>query len=280
MKGFKFLRVAAVTAVALGLLLSAAHVNAAGPVTLQDNNSTALIDPYSQAGMYQWAVDGQNQLSQQWFWYRVDGMTHDQSIDHIAAPTITQPNARTLYASYNNGSYGVEIDYLMTGFSPGVSNQFSDISESISITNNTASALTFHFFQYSDFDLGGVTGNQTIQLGRNLRGLFNEASQTYNGVALTETVVTPGATRGEAGLFNTTLANLNGPTPYDLSNTAGPLTGDATWALQWDFVIPAFSSVGISKDKYLAIQFIPEPSSLAFAGLAIVGGILYRRRRN
>ncbi len=53
--------------------------------TLTDNNSVAQINPNSQSGMFNWSVDGQNQLNQQWFWYRI-GNTPEQSIDTISAP--------------------------------------------------------------------------------------------------------------------------------------------------------------------------------------------------
>ena len=49
-----------------------------------------------------------------------------------------------------------------------------DIAETITITNNTAAAIPLHFFQYSNFDIGGP-GGDTVQLGKNLAGLFNEA---------------------------------------------------------------------------------------------------------
>ena len=60
-------------------------------VTLTDGNSVALLDPTSQAGMYYWAVQNtpntyQNQLNQQWFWYRVGTSDPERSINTISAP--------------------------------------------------------------------------------------------------------------------------------------------------------------------------------------------------
>ena len=153
------------------------------------------------------------------------------------------------------------------------------MGESIVINNTSASALDFHFFQYSDFDLGGTTGGQTVQLGKNLSGLFNEALQTAPGVAFTETVLTPGANHGEAGLFNTTLVKLNDGTPTTLNDNAGPVgPGDATWAFEWDLSIAPGSSALISKDKYIQLQPIPEPSSLALISLGLAGWLIKRRR--
>ena len=248
-------------------------------VTLTDNNSVAQVNTASQAGMFNWSVNGQNQLAQQWFWFRVGATGPEASINTISAPTITTPNASTLYTSYANNSYGVQIKYSLTGGS-AVSGK-ADMGESIVINNTSASALDFHFFQYSDFNLGGATGGQTVQLGKNLSGLFNEALQTAPGVAFTETVLTPGANHGEAGLVNTTLVKLNDGTPTTLNDNAGPVgPGDATWAFEWDLSIAPGSSALISKDKYIQLQPIPEPSSLALISLGLAGCALIKRRRS
>jgi hypothetical protein len=282
-------RISWVWPVACGLVFlgGALPASAQPVVTLVDQSSTATINldgavtPASTLGMTNWYVGGINNLAQQWFWYRVGSTGPERPINTLGGLTFSQPNGRTLYASYNNGSYGVTINYLLTGSPLGPSVN-ADISESISITNATASPLQFHFFQYSDFDLLGTPGGDTVQLGNNLRGLFNEAQQTKSGgpvgAALTETVVTPGANHGEAAFFNSTLTKLSDANPDTLNDNAGPVgPGDVTWALQWDFVIPADSSVGITKDKYIQLTGIPEPSFFAFLSLVLVGFALRKR---
>jgi hypothetical protein len=271
-------------AVALGLTIQGLGLSSeAQIVTLVNNNSLAQINTASQAGMFRWTIDNQNVLNQQWFWYRAASQTREFSIDTISAPSITTPNANTLYTRYNNGAYGVEIDYLLTGFSPGSGK--SDVQESITITNATASPLEFHFFQYSDFNFSQPPGGDTILLGKNLHGLWNEASQTGqdqfgNPIGVTETVVAPGGQHGEAAFYNATLIKLNDANPDTLNDNGGPVgPGDVTWALEWDFIIPAGSSVGISKDKYAQLQPIPEPSALALISLGLIGFALRLGRR-
>jgi len=250
--------------------------------TLQHNNSIAIIDTGSSAGMFDWRVEGLDQLKQQWFWYRVGSAMPEAAINTISAPIITQSTPRQLTTLYANASYSVQVDYLLTGGAIG-SGQ-SDIGESILIRNLTASPLDFHFYQYSDFDLGGSPGGDTVQLGMNLSGSrFNEALQMDGGVAFTETVIVPGANHGEAGFFNTTLQKLNNDgLPSNLNDNSGPLgPGDATWAFQWDLNIPANGSAVISKDKYLQINVIPEPSSLLMGVLGfglVLATQLHRRR--
>ena len=268
-----------VWAITLHLLLVAAVFPVSGQiVTLSDQNSTVTLDLSPSAGngggMTGWRMGGVNTLAQEWFWYRIGTNGPEQAINSIGGLTFTQPDARTLYATYFNGQYGVTINYLLTGSPLG--HDRSDISESILITNATASPLAFHFFEYANQDLGSPSGD-TVQLGKNLRGLFNEADQSKSfGFAVTETLVTPGANRGEAGLYNSTLAKLSDGNTDDLNNNVGPLTGDATWAFQWDLTIPATNSVGISKEKYVVVPW-PEPSAISLLSLGSVGFVLRKR---
>jgi hypothetical protein len=278
--------IVAVNVIAMVAALSAQ----AQSVTLTNLNSSATINLNSgnpsTAGMVDWSVDGYHNLSQQWFWFRADGMSREQTIDTIGGLNATaSPDGRTLYTSYFNGSYGIRVDYLLTGFASG--SGISDISENISITNGTANPLEFHFFQYSDFKLGGSPQNTIVTLGRNLRGLFNEASLEKTDpafrVALSETVVTPGANHGEAAIGGLTFGRLTDNLPTTLNDNAGPVGGgitDPTWAFEWDFIIAAGSSVGISKDKYLQIVAIPEPGTAALLGIGCAMAVVWRRRRN
>jgi hypothetical protein len=253
-------------------------------IVLYDGNSTAAIDPFSQAGMFHWDIQGQNQLAQQWFWYGV-GAGAVRSIDTISAPNI-QPisvgETKITYASA--GNYAVSVDYLLTG-GPGAApgqTASADIGESIRIMNLSGAVLPFHFYQYSHFNLNGGNSD-VVQLGQNLHGLYNEAVQTASGGSgLSETVTTPGANEGEVAPVGGTLAKLNGGGPVTLGPPffSGPLgPGAVTWALQWDLLIAPGSYALISKDKYLSVLIIPEPSAFALLGFGAFGLWLRRRGR-
>src|SRR5207248_1854749 len=133
--------------------------------------------------------------------------------------------------------------------------------------------LNFHFFQYSDFDLLGTPGGDTVQLGKNLSGLFNEARQTEGTMALSESVDSPGANHGEANFYSTTRDSLNDGATTTLNDNAGPLgPGDVTWAFQWDVDLTPSgqgSTFLISKDKRLQITTVPEPTSMALVCLGL-----------
>lgn len=227
--------------------------------------------------MTNWTVDGVNQLAQQWFWYRVGSSGPEQPINTIGSPVITTPNGRTAYITYANASYSVEVDYLLTGFATGSRN--SDISETIRISNLTAAPLEFHFFQYSDFALAGTPDGETVQLGQDIYGKYNEADITKGTSTISETVVSPGANHGEAAFFNSTLTRLNDGNPTTLNDNVGPVgPGNTTWAFQWDFVIAPGASLGISKDKYLHWDPVPEPSAVALVVGGLIVARLYRRK--
>src|SRR5882672_10436374 len=102
--GFQRGKLSAASLIACALVFGATGMSQAQIINLHDNNSSASINTGSSAGMFNWSVDGQNQLSQQWFWFRAGNMTREQSIDTISAPVITTPDARSLYTRYFNGS--------------------------------------------------------------------------------------------------------------------------------------------------------------------------------
>src|SRR5690242_14520515 len=102
---------------AIGVALLASLVPASAQlVTLLDQNSSATVNLSPSAsnggGMTNWIVDGQNELAQQWFWYRVGSSGPELPISAIGPTVFSTPNLRTLYTSYNNGAFGVTINYL------------------------------------------------------------------------------------------------------------------------------------------------------------------------
>lgn len=263
----------------VGLLTFQTLRTSAQVYTLTDNNSSASLNVGSQAGMYNWTVDGINQLDQQWFWYAI-GNAAPASIDTISAASVSQPMNDYLTTSYTSVSgYNLGIKYTLSGGNPG-SGQ-SDLGETVTINNTSASSIDFRFYQYSDFDLNGTAGGNSVTIYSGPNG-YNDAYQV-NGVSdISETVASPGATYAEAGLENvpgSTLSKLNGGSPVTLNDntTAGP--GDVTWAFEWDLNISAGGSAIISKDKHISLTPVPEPAtlSLALIGLIVCGASCKRR---
>lgn len=261
-------------------VLSAARAEAAVHL-LGDDNSAALIDTGSPGamGMFQWQVEGVNQLSQQSFWYRHGGAGQESNLSSgltLVAEHVSDTNWNglddALYVKYSDGVIDVEVTYLLNGGALG--SNASDVAEIITLTNTQPVDLDFHFFQYSDFDLNGTMGDDYAMMMNH-----NTVRQWDSQTVFSETVVTPAADRWEIAPFGTTLTSLNdasittlGKTP-GIGTVMGPM--DLTWAFQWDFTIPAGHSVQISKDKRLAP--VPEPTTLSL--LALGGLAVLRRRR-
>jgi hypothetical protein len=255
------------------LLSPATHAQV---VTLEDGNSSAMVNVNSSAGMSQWLVNGVNNLNQQWFWFGVGSGGPQAPINSISPAAYTQSAANTLDTTYANTSFSVEISYTLTGGGTGS----ADIAEGITIHNSTASALNFHFFQYSDFNLLNTPGGDTVVM---------DASQAYqykgsSGIA--EGIVSPTANEFEAnttGGTTSTLYKLNNVNGLVLNNNGSAGPGDVTWAYQWDLSIPANTDAIITKDKSLDIQVVPEPASFtllafAFAVLLFLRSLGFRKQ--
>lgn len=264
-----------VFALTVMMTLSASFANAApcllAPVcTLSDGASSASIDTTSQAGMYNWVVDGKNYLFQQWFWYSITdaagATTGTKSIDQLGLQSADLVASNILNLTYANSTLKVFVTYTLTDSSnPAISFINSDIGESIRITNVSSSAYTVHFFQYSDFDIADDL-QDTVKMVN-----VNTVDQTPNSgsVVLSETVATPAPTYVELNTFPNTANTLNGGLTGNLANlnngSATPVSGDVTWAFQWDRALAAGQGFTISKDKNLD-GFVPEPASLLLLG--------------
>lgn len=239
--------------------------------TLTDDNSTAVITSESSEGMSEWTIDGVNHLSQQWFWYRI-GNAAEASIDTLTfidggvTDTNFDEDDDTLYLRYANDQaatqFTVEVRFILDGGSIG--SGVSDIAEQISLTNTGDEPLDFHFFQYSDFDLGGDGADDTVELAN-----ANAVRQSDAGWTVSETVVTPAADAFELDFYPVTRSRLDDDAATTLGNAfgAGPVgPGDVTWAFQWDETIAPGGAFQISKDKNIT----PEPASLALLVLGII----------
>ena len=252
----------------------------AATFTLSDLNSSAQIDDASQSGMFNWTVNGVNQLSQQWFWFRLGSSGGQSSIDTLPllAATASDTNGNgqpdTLFLSYGSTT-GLQIDVRYT--LRGTASSGSDMQEQINITNNSNVTLDLHFFQYTNFDLNGTPAGDTVSLIN-----ANTVRQSKSGALISETVATPAANHYELGLTTdspNTLTRLNSGSPITLmdgATTRGP--GDATWAFEWDQSLAPGATLQISKDKNLAI---PEPGTSALiitVGTAFTGLTFLRKR--
>lgn len=242
-----------------------------GQITFDAN----LSGPSSGLSNLQFA--GNSQLSQQWFYYSL-GSGPVYSIDQIASPTSINNHggaAPFLSAVYSNANISVTAKFQV--------NNFPTLTDTLTILNPSTSGqtLTFHLYQYSDFNLGGVAGGQNVQFSNNGSGANYQVDQTgLSGVSLQGVVSGASAPLGEAQAGLAThfgLGNGNAsPTLDNVTLFAG--AGDAVYAYEWDETLAPGGSFQISELQTLSS--VPEPSSVALLAPGVVAlALLYRRRR-
>lgn len=257
---------------ALLVILTITSTSDATIWTLTNNNSTVQIDPTSQSGMFSWSVDGIDHMFQQWFWYRT-GSNPESSIDTLTLSNQTLIAPNILKLSYSNAKVAIDVTYVLTGGTIG--SKTSDVGESIRIKNKTTSALDMHFFQYTDFDLGGTPNDDTA-----VRSNANTILQTdANGTYFSEVVATPQANHYEIAEYPTIKDLLNDTYPSTLSDSGGPVTGNVSFAWEWDRVLSAGGTLIISKDKIIDVNPVPEPATILLIGIGLVGTFVISRRK-
>src|SRR4051794_39839176 len=181
---------AAARALLCGLVLGGftgpfAQHSVAALFTLTDENSAAHFDTATPANNDNWQVDGINQLNHQSFWFRIGNAGPEQSVHTLpigiqgTTDTNFDGNPEHLFVRYNGAGFKIETTYGLDGGLHG--SGASDLSEQISITNTTITPLDFHFFQYADFDLGGVAGGDAAVFTN-----LNTVRQFKPGMDLTE----------------------------------------------------------------------------------------------
>jgi hypothetical protein len=256
-------------------------ISGASPIyTLSSGNSSVGIDVGSQTGIYNWTVDGQNQLNQQWFWYRTASSGPAASVDTIGAPAVTWlNNYNILQTTYANSQFSITVLYSLVGGSPGSGT--SDLTEQISIRNLVNNPLTFDFFQYADFNLGGTPNNDTGELDKNGKKYGGVTQYNSPGCRVSEDVdaaVSQSANFGQIGIGSgaaSTILNLlkkPGFTHLNDQNNTPPGGGNVNWGLEWDANIASGGTLIISKDINIAgvVPAVPVPESAPW-GFVLIG---------
>jgi hypothetical protein len=257
--------------------------------TLSSGNSSVTINDESSAGIDNWTVDGQNQLNQQWFWYRTSNSGPASPLDALGTPTATWLSPDSILSiTYANAQFSVTVLCSLVGGTLG--SGASDLSEQISIKNLGTSKLSLDFFQYADFNLGGTPNNDTGQLdkmGSKYNGVVQYNSPGCMVAENVDTAVSQAASYGEIGTGSgatSTILNSfanSGFTHLNDQNDGPPGGANINWGLEWDASIAGGGTYIISKDLNISGVVpvtVPEPSTWSLILLGMISGGMCRFR--
>jgi hypothetical protein len=255
----------------------AASLSSAAVYNLNHKNSSLVVDEVS--GFTSWSVDGVQHLFGQNYFFRIGNAGGESLIQSIGAPTVnTYVNAASqsvLDLTFSHALFTVRTVSILQGLAPGTGK--ASWTESLTVQNISGAALDLHFFQYSDFDLGGNFGGQTVQfLANDLTSQFYKVVQSDGSIVLTSTISTASFPVGhvEANLYASTLNSLTDGAPTTLNDVTSVGPGDVTYAYQWDIILAPSEALQISK----LTTIVPEPSALSLVGLAALG-LAWRKRK-
>ncbi len=242
---------------------------AATPITLTDflgPNSVVNIDPVTQAGVYEWLVDGVNHMNQNSYWFRI-GNGNITPITALGAPTIIPQLDMMCDVLYSGDLFDVQISYMLMGAAENTGQ--SDIAQTVSITNKSEGIIDLRLYEYHNLDLNGRAGGQV--------GLLETSSSFTQTEGATESMLSllniPDLI--EVGDAATLLGKLNSNGAF-VANSY--YEGDVACVFQWDVLLN--ESWMMSQDNALfGGGAVPEHSTLvALAGM--IGLVPLIRRRS
>jgi len=243
-------------------------------VTAPNNSSSFQVNLSGGSGLSDWQFSGVNQLYKQWFYYSLDSGTVN-SIDTIASPSSIV-NRTTGLAPFVSSIYANLAISVSTKFSL---NNTPTLQDTITVLNPSSSGQThvFHFYQYSDFDLGGIPGSQNVQFYNNGSGSYYEVKQSGGAASLDVTVSASNPSEVQAGLYDGNQFGLgNGNSAPTLNNTLAAGPGDAVFAYEWDLTLVPGGSFQISE---LQTVSVPEPSPVALMASGLLALALLCQHR-
>jgi hypothetical protein len=248
----------------------------AAVLALNDDNSVAAYDPDpatnpANTGLLFWTVDDVNHLFQNQFWYRVGSNGGENVLNSLNLLNVNQPDptGNTLGLTYGGNGFEIGINLRLDGDVLG--SKKATLFEEIAIKNTSNTALDFHLFNYTDFDLTDDGSQDTTAIN-------NRRASQSDRFTFTTDVVKPIATSYQVGSFGELLTALTDDAPTNLNNFSEAIATDNSYAFQWDFQLNPETSYTINNYKTIApVSAVPEPITLI--GSLSFGGFLWLRRR-
>lgn len=262
--GFRSL---SVVAVALAGGIASAQV-----FNLTDGTASATVDA-STGVLNAFVVGGVDHAFEHTYFLRNGDGGTASGLASFSLDSSSQPITNFLQLVYSNGTFRIQIRYLLTD-----GGMQADLAESVVVTNISGQTASMRLFQYSDWDLANTSSNDTVTR------LNSSTMQQTDGSVSGNTAVhggTPIPDFSGLSAFDVIRDDITTTNGYFLDTAAGAglgqsFSGDATYAFQWNRDLAAGGTFTMSTDKVLAV---PEPGSMIALGLG-AAALLARRRRN
>jgi hypothetical protein len=271
----KFLFLTTATAIfTVGITQQSAQ---AAVFALNDDNSTAAFEASDSSnpgnsGLILWNVDNTNHLFQNQYWYRIGSTNGENTLDSLNLIGVTQAQAASnqLTATYAGTGFEVALNFKLDGGAAG--SRTASLFENIQVKNTGSDNLDFHLFKYTDFDLTDNGQDDKANIS-------NGIAQQFDDFTLATQVIEPSATYYQVGAFPDILNALTDNLPTTLTNFPKTLTGESSYAFQWDFALEPEKTVSITNSTF--IQPVPEPTMTLGCLIGLVGvGLFSRLRRS
>lgn len=222
-----------------------------------------------------------DQVFENWWWYRVEGVDTREHRYSTAAGTGSPGSAfvaagNTMSSTFNFTNFRSELTYVITDPDGLAGNQVAHLAMTNKVTNTSAVARTYNIYQYGDFDMNGTAGTDTYSYNAG-SGQFevSEAGQTGYHKGFGASAYQAAAWTSAAG---TAVRGYSADADVDnLNNTVAGSPGDYSGAFQWTFTLQPGEMFSILAVMSINTQPVPAPGALALVGLAGLAGI--RRRR-
>jgi hypothetical protein len=248
-----------------------AAVSGAQTFTLTDAGASATVNA-TLGEVTNIVVGGTDHAFQHTYYLRNGDAGTAASLSTYTLLSSSQPTSSFLELLYGNGTFNIQIRYLLTG-----AGTQADLAESVVVTNVSGQSTSLRLFQYSDWDIAGTAANDTVTR------MNSSTMQQSDSVAFGNTSVhggTPIPDFSELGAFPGVRNDITGVNGYFLDTAAGSgigqsFSGDATYAFQWNRDLAPNQTFALSTDKVAAV---PEPGTMIALGLG-AAALLARRRR-
>ncbi|QOJ13112.1 MAG: hypothetical protein HRU75_00020 [Planctomycetia bacterium] len=179
--------------------------------------------------------DTTDQLFQQWWWYRVNGVNNREFALSNRTSNIAVGNELTLHYSEPEGLDAVVRYRLIDGPNTPASCQ---VIGTVLLTTTSQTPLNVSFFGYIDLDLEGAGGDVATFVAPGQLRVTDQATGFFGEV------FAPTANFYGVGAFSTIRALFSDADIDNLANTGVPFgPGDFTGAVQWNVAVASGSPV-------------------------------------